>query len=579
MDRRNFLSTASATSMAALTGMGGAAVNADERMSTPWLDREQAKSRNQNRSTVVSQNGMVCASQPLATLAGIDVLRSGGNCVDAAIATNAVLGVTEPASNGIGGDLFAILWSEKEQRLFGLNASGRSPKTWNLKAAQEAGLTDSIPRISAYSWNVPGCVGGWAALQQRFGQLKLSDCLAAAIRYAQDGFPLSPIISGHFAGVAQGHATLAPIYNPDGKVPQYGEIFRNPGLARSLRQIADGGADAFYRGEIAEKIVAKSKELGGYMTMSDLADNKPKWVEPVSSSYRDWDVWEIPPNGQGIAALQILNLLEQYDIGSLKPNSAEHLHLFIEAKKLAFEDRAHYYADPDFADVPVDWLISKEYAKRRVKQINLKRANREVPYGDPKLDSDTVYLAAADREGNMISFIQSLYNGFGSSICPDGLGFPIQNRGKAFSLDPSHRNRLEGGKRPFHTIIPAFMTQGGKPVMPFGVMGGDFQPQGHAQIVMNMVDFGMSVQQAGDQPRIAHSGSSHPWGGIMKNGGRVDPEHGIQDSVIASLASRGHEINPNVSAHGGYQAIWREDDPRRYFGGSDPRKDGCAIGY
>ncbi|MFM2004326.1 MAG: putative gamma-glutamyltransferase YwrD [Planctomycetota bacterium] len=497
MRRRMFLQVAGLNSVAATIAYGAD----DKGPVTARIDQGLLRARNRNRSTVVCQNGIVCASQPLAAQVGIDILKAGGNCIDAAIATNAMLGLTEPASNGIGGDLFAIVWVEKDQKLLGLNASGRSPYDWNLQAAQSLGLT-SIPKESPLSWNVPGCVRGWDTLNQRLGKLSLARCLEPAIEYAKAGFPLSPIISGSFQFDPQSSPSLAKVFHPEGKRPQYGDIFKNPLLASSYEAIAKGGPAAFYEGEIAERIVAKSRELGGKMSLKDLRDCEATWVDPVSSSYRGWDVWEIPPNGQGIAALQILNMLEQFDIGQLKPNSAEHLHLFIEAKKLAFEDRAQYYADVDFADVPIEWLISKDYAKQRAKGIDPKVASAKLMHGDPELDSDTIYLCAADGEGNMISFIQSNYHGFGSMICPDGVGFPIQNRGQAFSLDPDHRNRLEPHKRPFHTIIPAFMTRDGRPVMPFGVMGGDFQPQGHAQVVMNMIDFGMSPQQAGDQPRV-----------------------------------------------------------------------------
>lgn len=571
MRRRKFLQIAGLNSIAAASGYG-----ADNE--TARLDQGLLKARNRNRSTVVCQNGMVCASQPLAAQAGIDLLKAGGNCIDAAIAANAMLGLTEPASNGIGGDLFAIVWVEKDQRLLGLNASGRSPYDWDLKAAQGLGL-DSIPRESPLSWSVPGCVRGWSALNQRLGKLSLAQCLEAAIDYAKAGFPLSPIISESFHFDPQSSPSLAKVYHPDGQRPQYGDVFKNPLLASSYEAIAHGGPAAFYEGEIAERIVAKSQELGGRMSLKDLIDSEATWVDPVSSNYRGWDVWEIPPNGQGIAALQILNILEQFDIGELKPNSAEHLHLFIEAKKLAFEDRAQYYADVDFADVPIEWLISKDYAKQRAKRIDPKLARTQLTHGDPDLDSDTIYLCAADRDGNMISLIQSNYYGFGSTICPDGVGFPIQNRGQAFSLDPNHRNRLEPHKRPFHTIIPAFMTRDGRPVMPFGVMGGDFQPQGHAQVVMNMIDFGMSPQQAADQPRIEHVGSSSPWGEKSTDGGELSVERGVTAKVKRQLAEMGHMIRPGVGAFGGYQAIWRLENPRRYFGGSDPRKDGAAIGY
>ncbi|MCH2201267.1 MAG: gamma-glutamyltransferase [Fuerstiella sp.] len=574
MRRRQFIQLAGASSIAA-AGTFAAGKSADM---TARINQDLLRSRNGNRSTVVCQNGLVCASQPLAAQAGIDILKAGGNCVDAAICTNAMLGLTEPASNGIGGDLFAILWIEKDQQLYGLNASGRAPYDWNLETANALGLS-AIPKLSPLSWNVPGCVSGWGALSSRYGKLQLGQCLEASIDYATNGFPISPIISSHFEFDPKHAPSLARVYHPNGRRPKYGEIFRNQWLAKSYQAIAEGGPDAFYQGDIADRIVATSTALGGKMSLKDLKDHTATWVDPVSSNYRGWDVWEIPPNGQGIAALQILNLLEHFEISRLKPNSAEHLHLFAEAKKLAFEDRAQYYADMEFADVPVEWLISKDYAAQRVKMIDPGRARDQVAFGDPELDSDTVYLTAADGSGNMISLIQSNYHGYGSAICPDGLGFPIQNRGQAFSLDPGHRNRLEPHKRPFHTIIPAFMTRDSQPVMSFGVMGGDFQPQGHSQVVMNMIDFEMSPQQAGDQPRIAHSGSSSPWGAKSTDGGSLIFEHGIDPAVKAQLAQMGHRIRPGVSAHGGYQAIWRLDDPLRYFGGSDPRKDGAAIGY
>jgi gamma-glutamyltranspeptidase/glutathione hydrolase len=579
MNRRTFLQW-SAASMAASAffgrGLQGAEVARERRR--PFLDLDRLNARNSNRSTVACRHGIVCSSQPLATMAGVDLLKAGGNCVDAAIATNAMLGLTEPASCGIGGDLFAILWVEKDQKLYGLNASGRSPYDWSLQSALDLGLK-SIPGDSPLSWSVPGCASGWGVLNQRFGKLRLAQCLKAAIDYGTEGFPLSPLISLDFDWPSEKAPHLATVYHPDGKTPKYGDIFANRLLAQCYREIAEGGPAAFYEGRIAEQIVAKSKELGGRMSLKDLKDHTANWVEPVSTNYRGWDVWEIPPNGQGISVLQILNILECFDIGSLGPNSAEHLHLFVEAKKLAYEDRAVYYADPEFADVPVAWLISKEYAKKRAALIDPKKARTDVRCGDPKLDSDTIYLTAADGSGNMISFIQSNYAGFGSHLCPDDVGFVMQNRGRSFSLDPKHRNKLQPHKRPFHTIIPAFMTKEGRPVMSFGVMGGDFQPQGHAQIVMNMIDFGLSPQQAGDQPRIDHDGSSTPSGGTMTHGGKLTFERGFSDAVKQQLAAMGHQINPELDAHGGYQAIWREDAPLRYFGGSDPRKDGCAIGW
>ena len=439
MDRRKFLKAAGAAP-AAIAVAPTAALAAGTR---PFLDTQQLYRRNGNRSTVACQNGIVCASQPLATMVGIDVLKAGGSCVDAAIATNAMLGLTEPGSDGIGGDLFAIIWSEQDQQLFGLNASGRAPYEWNLERASEKQL-QRIPRQSPLSWTVPGCVSGWAALNERFGKLDLARCLEPAISYAEDGFPVSPVIATTQFGywTAERFPHLAAVYHPEGKIPRFGDVFKNPLLARTYRQIGEGGAGAFYEGEIAERIVAKSTELGGYMALRDLADHTADWVEPVTSSYRGFDVWELPPNGQGIAALQILNILENFEISELEHNSAEHLHLLVEAKRLAFEDRARYYADPTFSDIPVDWLISKDYAAERAKLIEPEAVSQRVMPGDPELDSDTIYMTAADSEGNMISLIQSVYSDFGSAICPDGVGFAMQNRGQAFSLDPEHASHI-----------------------------------------------------------------------------------------------------------------------------------------
>jgi gamma-glutamyltranspeptidase/glutathione hydrolase len=555
-------------------------------MSSPFLNQALLHQRTRNRSTIAASHGMVCASEPLAAMAGVDILKAGGNCIDAAITTNAMLGLTEPAMNGIGGDLFAIVWIESEQKLLGLNASGRAPYSWNLEEAGKLGL-ERIPYKSPLSWTVPGCVSGWQALRERFGTLALGDCLAPAIAAAEEGFPLAPIVSQYFdtgrLGDASGISSYSddsfgPVYNPGNSIPGFGDLFRNPLLAKNYRAISSGGPDAFYRGEIAEGIVSTSKRMGGFMELTDLADHHADWIEPVSSSYRGWDVWALPPNGQGITVLQMLNILECFDISSLQPGSAQHLHLLVEAKRLAFEDRAKFYADPAFTDVPVDWLISKEYAKQRAAKLDPRRAAAGFGPGDPLLGGDTTYLTAADRHGNMISLIQSIYNPWGSTICPDGCGFAMQSRGQAFSLDPGHVNRLEPHKRPFHTIIPGFLTQDGRPVMSFGVMGADFQPQGQSQVLVNMIDFGMSVQQAGDQPRIAHEGGRSPWAHTA-GPGEIQPEAGVNVEVLEALAGMGHQISDSRIAHGGYQAIWREDDPLRYFGGSDPRKDGAALGY
>ncbi len=579
MRRREFLKLAGGTCGTAMLGVrpGFGAERLGGTRKATLMDRDKLAYRNQNRSTVVCRDGIVCTSQPLASMAGIDILKAGGNAIDAAVCANAVLGVVEPMSCGPGGDLFAIAWIEKDNKLYGLNASGRSPYDWSLADAKAMGL-EQIPLYSPLSWSVPGCVSGWGALLDRFGKSGIAKVLEPAIHYAREGFGVSPVIAwGAIDG--QKYPILAETFMPGGKRQDFGEVFSNPALARCLKIIAKNGAEAFYQGEIAERIVKFSAEQGGRFSMRDFAGHKVSWVEPVSSNYRGYDVWELPPNGQGIAALQILNLLEHFDIAALGANSAEQLHLFIEAKKLAFEDRAVYYADMDFADVPVKRLISKEYAAERVKLIDPKRAAKQVGAGRITGPSDTVYLTTADKDGNMVSLIQSIYYPWGSHYVPAGLGFALQNRGQLFSLNPNDVNKLEPHKRPFHTIIPGFLTRAGRPVFSFGVMGGSFQPQGHAQILMNIIDFGMSVQQAGEQPRVMHNESSAPTGLKMVAGGSVVLEQGITDAVRSELIAMGHKVKGGVGVFGGYQGIWRKENPRRYFGGSDPRKDGCAIGY
>lgn len=580
MDRRAFLQSAGVAAIASV-GWTGASRAQESRPANgaDGLRRDtRFRGRNQNRSTVIGRHGMVCASQHLATMAGMDVLKGGGNAIDAAVCVNAMLGLVEPMNCGLGGDLFAIVWIEKDRKLYGLNASGRSPYEWNLEEAAKLGLK-SIPGDSVLAWNVPGCVSGWDALLGRFGTRPLGDLLRPAIGYAREGFPVTGIVAADWPIDAK-YASLANICMPGGAAPKFGDVYANPAMADTLESVAQGGARSFYEGEIADKIVAACREGGGKMSKRDFVDHQPEWVEPVSAAYRGYDVWEIPPNGQGISALQMLNMLEQFDIASLAPNSAEQLHLFIEAKKLAFEDRAVYYADPKLADVPVEWLISKEYGKKRAALIDPRKAAQNVTCGKFEGARDTIYMTAADGEGNMISLIQSIYARWGSKIVPGNLGFSMQNRGLSFSLNPNHRNRLEPHKRPFHTIIPAFATRDGLPKLSFGVMGGDFQPQGHVQVFMNMIDYGMSPQQAGEQPRAEHDGSSTPMDYVMKAGGVVNLELGIADITRAKLAEMGHNVSkPADEVFGGYQAIWREEDPLRYYGGSDPRKDGCALGF
>ena len=534
----------------------------------------------QSRSAVVARQGMAATSQPLATAAAIRVLQAGGNAVDAAIAANAVIGVVEPMSCGIGGDLFAIVWDAKSRKLHGLNASGRSPMGASIEAYRARGLTQA-PTKGPLSWSVPGCVDGWDQLHRKFGRLPMGDLLAPAIAYAEEGFPVSPIIAADWASAARSLAEVpssAACYLPGGKAPGFGDVFRNPGLAESLRRIAKEGRDAFYKGPIASELAAYSKEVGGLLTLEDLGRHTSTWVEPVSTNYRGYDVWELPPNGQGIAVLQMLNLLEPYDLKSMGPQSAKAIHLMVEAKKLAYEDRARFYADPDFARVPLAALISKEYAAKRRGSIDPERAGERPTHGEPS-GSDTIKLVVVDKDFNCVSLIQSTYFGFGSMHVPGRLGFAIQNRGALFALDPDHPNRLEPGKRPFHTIIPGFVTKEGRPWFCFGVMGGDMQPQGHVQVLCNMIDWGMDAQAAGDAPRWRHQGSSEPTGERARDGGSVSLESRIGVKVRRDLEAMGHRLIESRGGYGGYQGIRIDTGRGILIGGSDPRKDGAAMGY
>jgi len=532
------------------------------------------------RSEVIAQHGMACTSQPLATQVALDVLKAGGNAIDAAIAANAMLGLVEPISNGIGGDLFAIVWDAKTRQLYGLNASGRSPASLSLDYFKEKGY-EKIPAYGPLPVSVPGCVDGWFELHERFGSMDMEDILEPAIGYAKKGFPVSEVIAYYWAGNARSlsrYPNVAEVFMPGGNAPAKGEIFKNPYLASTLELIAEGGRDAFYKGEIARIIDAFMKEQGGFLTYEDLASHTSEWVKPVSANYRGYDVWELPPNGQGIAALQILNILEGYDIAAMGFGSSEYIHHFVEAKKLAFEDRAKYYADPAFNDLPVEKLISKEYAVLRRELIRPDRASRRLDAGELE-QGNTIYMTVADEHGNMVSLIQSNYRGMGSGMCPPGLGFILQDRGELFSLEEGHYNMYEPRKRPFHTIIPAFVSKDGKPWMSFGVMGGSMQPQGHAQIIINMIDFGMNLQEAGDAPRIRHDGSSQPTGSKMSDGGRVNLESGIPYKAIRELVRKGHHVKYTVGGYGGYQAILRDELNGVYYGASESRKDGQAAGY
>jgi len=531
------------------------------------------------RSEVIALNGMAATSQPLATQVALDILKQGGNAIDAAIAANAMLGLTEPTGSGIGGDLFAIVWDAKTQKLYGLNASGRSPYSLTLDYFKQKGYK-SIPALGPLPVSVPGCVDGWFELHKKFGRLEMAKILAPTIQYARDGFPVSELIAYYMqrSEGLQKFPGFKETYMPNGKMPQKGEIFKNPFLANTLEKIAKQGRDAFYKGEIALVIEKYMKEQGGFLTAKDLADHHSEWIEPVSTNYRGYDVWELPPNGQGIAALQILNILEMYDVKSMGFGSKEYIHLFTEAKKLAYEDRAKYYTDPDFQKLPIAQLISKQYAAERNKLLNMQRAAQRYDAG--KLEQgETVYLTTADKEGNMVSLIQSNYRGMGSGMTPTGLGFVLQDRGEMFALDENHWNCYAPHKRPFHTIIPCFITKDGKPFVSFGVMGGAMQPQGHVQIVVNLIDFGMNLQEAGDAPRIDHGGSSEPTGETMTDGGWLQLESGFDYETIRELMKMGHRVRYILGDYGGYQAIMYDAVNKVYYGASESRKDGQAAGY
>ena len=532
------------------------------------------------RSPVLATSAMAATSQPLATQVALDVMKNGGNAIDAAIAANALLGLVEPTGNGLGGDLFAIVWDAKTKKLYGLNASGRSPKSLSLEWFAQNGH-QSIPSHGPLPVTVPGAVDGWFMLHDRFGKKPMNELLKPTIDYAKEGFPVSQLIAYYWnrsIPLLERWPGFSEQFTIEGRAPAEGEIWKNPGLAKTLQSIADGGRDAFYKGDIAKTIANYMEKNGGFLSYEDLSSHTGNWVDPVSTNYRGYDVWELPPNGQGIAALQILNIMELFDISSMDHDSAEYVHLFTEVKKLVFEDRAKYYADSEFNKIPVTTLISKDYAQKRSGLLSLDRAANTYPAGKLLEEGDTIYLTTADEEGNMVSLIQSNYRGMGSGMTPDGLGFVLQDRGEMFSLEEGHFNQFEGGKRPFHTIIPAFVTKGGLPWMSFGLMGGAMQPQGHAQIVINMIDFEMDIQAAGDAPRIHHTGSSEPTGEVMINGGILNLETGYSYETIRQLMRMGHEIQYANGPYGGYQAIHRAPNGV-YWGATETRKDGHAAGY
>jgi gamma-glutamyltranspeptidase/glutathione hydrolase len=531
-----------------------------------------------SRSEVIAKNGMVATSHPLASQIGLQILKDGGNAIDAAIAANAALGLMEPTGNGIGGDLFVILWDAKTKKLYGLNASGPSPQNISIEYFTAKKL-EKIPSYGPLPVSVPGAVDGWIKLHERFGKLPFKELFKPTIDYANNGFPLTETIAYYLELSSKRFKTYPNFKNvwmPNGIYLKKGDVFKNPKLANTLSDIATSKRSSFYEGDMAKIMSDFVISQGGFLSTNDLAQYHAEWVEPVSTNYRGYDVWELPPNGQGIAALQILNLLERYNINKMGLFSSEYIHHFVEAKKLAFADRAKYYADPDFNDIDIHYLISKEYADLRAKHINPLKSSISDNAGSLK-DGDTIYLTTADKEGNMVSLIQSNYRGMGSGMVPPGLGFMIQNRGELFSLDKDHANSLVGGKRPFHTIIPAFITKDNKPFISFGVMGGATQPQAHAQIAINIIDFNLNLQEAGDAPRIVHTGSSQPTDEVMVNGGSLSLEKAFTETIIEELKTKGHIINYQPGIFGGYQAIMLKDGI--FYGASESRKDGHAVGY
>jgi gamma-glutamyltranspeptidase/glutathione hydrolase len=556
------------------------------------------------RSPVVAEHGIAATSQPLASQVAVDVLKKGGSAVDAAIAANAALGLMEPTGNGLGGDLFAIVYDPETDSVHGLNASGRSPRGLSYDEMQEAlGDRDEIPLLGHLPVSVPGTASGWGKLHERFGSLPLEADLAPAIRYAREGFPLSQVIAYYWQGNVESfreNADMLPdsenwketylIEGEDGEMraPREGEIFRNPDLASTLETIAENGTEAFYEGEIAQTIADYAERTGGYLRMEDFREHEANWVDPVSVDYRGVEVFELPPNGQGIAALQMLQILEGFDLAAMGRNSTDYLHVQAEAKKLVFEDRARFYADMDFADVPVEELVSEEYAAERRELIEMDEVLSAPTHGDPRAiaradaaleEGDTIYLTVADSTGMMVSLIQSNYAGMGSGLVPDGLGFMLQDRGALFTMEEGHPNVYEPGKRPFHTIIPAFATKDGEPFLSFGVMGGGMQPQGHVQAIANIVDFGLNVQAAGDAARYRHYGNSSPTGETMEGRGLLRVESGVAESVVRSLRGRGHAVEVGAGGYGGYQAIRWDPEEGVYWGGTEMRKDGTVVGY
>jgi gamma-glutamyltranspeptidase/glutathione hydrolase len=542
------------------------------------------------RAPVIAQHGMAATMQPLASQIAIDVLKKGGTAVDAAIAANAALGLMEPVSCGVGGDLFAIVWDPKTKHLYGYNGSGRSPKGRTLAdMKRKLGGRSYVPGYGSLSVTVPGAVDGWYALHDKFGKLPMADLLAPAITYARDGFPVSQFISALWAANMDNLSGSPDVeefenaqktYLVNGSSPSQGQMFKNPDLARTYQALAQGGRDAFYKGPMAKTMDTYFRRIGGDLRYEDFAAHRGEWTDPISVNYRGYDIYEMPPNSQGAAALEMLKILEAYDLKKMGPGSADTLHLLIEAKRLAYEDLAKYFGDPEFAKIPVKTLLSADYAKQRRAQIRMDRANPNIGPGEAKLIAgDTTYLTVADKDGMMVSLIQSNYADLGSGLVADGLGFMFHDRGALFSLDERSPNVYAPAKRPFHTIIPGFVLKDGEPYLSFGLMGGDMQPQGHVQVLVNMIDFGMNPQEAGDFMRFRHVGGTEVTGQPARGVGLVQMESGITPSVRAELTKRGHQLIQGSGGFGGYQAILRDKKNGVYWGATEMRKDGIAIGY
>lgn len=525
------------------------------------------------RSVAMGARGMVSSSQQLATLAGYKILLKGGNAVDAVVAMVSTLNVVEPHSVGIGGDAFALIYLAKQDNLIGMNASGRAPYRADINWFRKMGM-EEMPERGILAVTVPGALHGWAQALERYGTLKPSDVFEDAIYYAENGYPVTEVIAGEWKSVEElllFSGSSSKTYLIDGKAPRPGQIFRNKDLAGTYKKIVRDGIEAFYEGEICETIVDYCRRNGGFLSQRDFRDHTTTWVEPISSNYRGYTIYELPPNGQGVTALEMLNILEGYDISNLKQNNPEYFHLLIEAKKFAFRDRDCFITDPDFEKIPVDQLLSKEYAKKIRDEININKTMTLLLPSSYGKSSETVYVTAVDKDRNAVSFISSIYLSFGSGMVPDRTGIVLQNRGKSFSLDTKHFNRLEPHKRPMHTIIPGMVFKDGEFLMSFGVMGGDMQPQGHVQLLVNLIDFKMNLQEAIDTPRVRHM-----------QGMEVYLEDGISDEIAFKLQKKGHQVVkeiPAVNEVGGGQAIFWDRDQDILMGASDRRKDGCALGY